>query len=58
MEIMRSVRFGRGDPKSLAPVRFDSELLLAAGMVDMADWRALLAEGVALLRAIRDGHLQ
>ena len=57
IEIMRSVRFGRGDPNSLAPVRVDSELLLAAGMADTAEWRELLAEGIALLCAIRDGHL-
>ncbi|MCI0334807.1 MAG: hypothetical protein L0228_16460 [Planctomycetes bacterium] len=57
IEIMRSVRFGCGDPNSLAPVRVDSELLLAAGMVDTAEWRALLAEGIALLCTIRNGHL-
>ena len=34
-----------------------SALLLATGMVDTAEWRALLAEGVALLCVIRDGHL-
>ena len=58
IETMRSVRFGRSDPNSLAPDRVDSELLLAAGLVDPAEWRAFLAEGVALLCAIRDGHLQ
>jgi glutamate-ammonia-ligase adenylyltransferase len=57
IEIMRSVRFGHGDPNSLAPVRVDSELLLAAGIVDTAEWQALLAEGVSLLCAIRDEHL-
>jgi hypothetical protein len=57
IEIMRSVRFGCDDPNSLAPVHVDSELLLAAGMVDTAEWRLLLAEGVSLLCAIRDGHL-
>jgi hypothetical protein len=57
IEIILSVRFGRGDPNSLAPVRVDSELLLAAGMVDVAEWRALLGEGMALLRVIRNGHL-
>jgi len=56
-EIMWSVRFGRGDPNSLAPVRVDSALLLATGMVDTAEWRALLAEGVALLCVIRNAHL-
>jgi glutamate-ammonia-ligase adenylyltransferase len=58
IEIMRSIRFGRRDPDSLAPLRVDAELLLAAGMVNPAEWRALLAEGVALLCAIRDVHLQ
>jgi hypothetical protein len=57
IEIMRSVRFGRGDASAFAPVRVDSELLLAAGMVDTAEWRALLAEGVALLCVIRDRYL-
>ena len=57
IETMRSARFGRCDASSLAPVRVDSELLLAAGMVDTAEWRASLAEAVALLCAIRDRHL-
>jgi hypothetical protein len=55
---MRSVRYGRGDTDSLTPVLADAELLLAAGMIDTTEWRALLAEGVALLGAVRDGHLR
>jgi hypothetical protein len=58
IEIMRSVRYGRGDTDSLTPVLADAELLLAAGMIDTTEWRALLAEGVALLGAVRDGHLR
>jgi glutamine synthetase adenylyltransferase len=57
IEIMRSVRFGCGDRNLLEPVHVDSELLLAAGIVDTTEWQALLAEGVSLLCAIRDRHL-
>jgi hypothetical protein len=56
IEIMKSVRFGHGN-HLLAPVRVDSELFLAAGVVDTVEFRALQAEGVALLRTIRDRHL-
>jgi hypothetical protein len=31
--------------------------LLAAGVIDGAEWRALMTDGVLLLRAIRDAHL-
>jgi hypothetical protein len=58
IETMRSVRFGRDRLDSLAPVRVDPELLLAAGMIDIAEWRAVLAEGVLLLCAIRDAYLR
>jgi hypothetical protein len=57
VEIMRSVRFGGSDQNSRTPFSADSDLLLATGMVDPAELRAFLAEGVALLRAIRDRHL-
>jgi len=51
IEIMRSVRFGHGD-HLFAPTPVDGELLLAAGVVDPAEFRALLAEGLALLGRI------
>ncbi len=57
VEIMRSVRFGGSDQNSRTPFSADSDLLLATGMVDPVELRAFLAEGVALLRAIRDRHL-
>ena len=56
MEIMQRVRFGPADPKSPPPV-IDSELLLAAGMVDAAEWQRMLVEAVVLLLTIRDRHL-
>jgi glutamate-ammonia-ligase adenylyltransferase len=58
VEIAWSVRFGRDNQRSPGPNHIDSELLLAAGIVDVAEWRALLSEATALLCVIRDRHLQ
>jgi hypothetical protein len=55
---MISVRFGRIEESSCLPAEPDADLLRAAGMIATEEWRGVLAEGIALLCAIRDGHLQ
>jgi [glutamine synthetase] adenylyltransferase / [glutamine synthetase]-adenylyl-L-tyrosine phosphorylase len=58
IEAMWSARFGPDVPGDRKRMQVDAELLLAAGIVDGAEWRAFLTEGVMLLRAMRDAHLQ
>jgi glutamate-ammonia-ligase adenylyltransferase len=58
VEAMISVRFGRIEESSCLPAEPDADLLRAAGMIATEEWRGVLAEGIALLCAIRDGHLQ
>jgi glutamate-ammonia-ligase adenylyltransferase len=64
IDAMQSVRFGgraagtavRRGPMQI-DVQIDAEFLLAAGVIDVAEWRIFLGEAIALLGAIRDGYL-
>jgi glutamine synthetase adenylyltransferase len=58
IETMRIVRQGCRRPESSVPTEIDPDSLLAAGMVDMAEWRAFLAGALALLHEIRDQYFR
>ena len=58
VEAMISLRFGRIEQNSSLPAEPDADLLRAAGLITVEEWRGTLAEGIALLCAIQVGHLQ
>lgn len=58
VEAMRGARFGHSSGDNNNSARIDSEMLLAAGIIDATDWWTTLSEGRALLREIRDRYLK